>query len=143
MGAADCRLHLSFYKLPHVQAGSSERIANSADARLRMRLWYLLYICDQHLSILHNRNPLLRSDMEPIERRDHFLSNAQSTPQQSQDGRLISQVSLLSIMNAMRDTFGSEQNNPVPKSLGVQFQYFSRELDQWYTQYSNILGIDP
>ena len=30
----------------------------------RTRLWYLLFTCDQHLSILHNREPLLRGDKE-------------------------------------------------------------------------------
>jgi len=140
--AADARLHSSFHKLNHATTSSNsmpEIMSGFPDARDKVRLWYLLYICDQHLSILHNRDPMIRPEMEAIDKRDLFISD--QTPPSSQDARLMSQVSLLVIMGQMRDLFGSAQTQPVPKALGVQFAHFARELDQWYSRYSNLLGM--
>jgi hypothetical protein len=139
--AADCRLHLQFHRLVEQQMPSSaspDPQANLNNARDKARLWYLLFVCDQHLSILHNRDPLMRQENSAIENRELFL--ADQTLMSSQDVRLMSQVSLLVIMGQIRDLFGCGQNKQVPKALGVQFTHFTRELDQWYARYSSVFG---
>lgn len=138
--SADCRLHQRF----QASCGVTSSTLSTPEDQLRnvenrdcARLWYLLFICDQHLSILHNRDSVMRRDLNIIEDRLNFLMSPQST---NQDVRLLSQVSLLVIMGQIRDVFGSEEIKPVPKSLGVQFTHFSRELDDWYSKFSVMFG---
>lgn len=139
--AADARLHRHFSALSSMLSNGyhapDTTPANDVD-RDCVRLWYLLFICDQHLSILHNRDSVMRRDLEILEGRDDFLLSSGAT---NQDVRLISQVSLLAIMGQIRDVFGSEQLKTVAKSLGVQFTHFSRELDLWYSKFSVMFGI--
>jgi hypothetical protein len=103
----------------------------------KVRLWYLLFVSDQHLSILHNRDSVTRREIEILESREAFLTMRAIT---NQDIRLMSQVSLLLIMGQVRDIFGSEVSSPVPKALKVQFTYFAGELDQWFAKYAEQFG---
>ncbi|KIV99069.1 uncharacterized protein PV09_09235 [Verruconis gallopava] len=143
--AVDCRLHRQFYRLTEPPRPADNRMDPTlglSDARDKMRLWYLLYICDQHLSILYNQDSLMRQEKDAIENRELFLARQGLLPS-AQDVRLMSQVSLLVIMCQIRDVFGCEQNKPVSKTLAVQFTHFTRELDQWYAKYSGIFEPDP
>lgn len=74
--------------------------------RDRVRLWYLLFICDQHLSILHNRDCLTRVDRPIVDEREVFLKDDMAS---TMDTRMVSQISLLRIMCQIRDTCGSER----------------------------------
>lgn len=160
--AADSRLHRYFHRLTEdapdsnniISSVSPPNFAGTAggssiggdlshdpreDARDKMRLWYLLFVSDRHLSVLHNRDSLLRQEKEAIERRDDFLAPALSGggPASNLDVRLISQVSLLVIMGQIRDVLGgSERARPTPKTAVVQFAHFARELDQWFARYA-------
>jgi hypothetical protein len=139
--AADCRLHRQFHRLtepPTPRNAPSDFGYSLNDARDKVRIWYLLYVCDQHLSILHNRDPIMRQEKDAIDDRELFLAGESPFP--TQDIRLMSQVSLLVTMGQIRDWLGCEQNKPVPKSLSVQFSHFNRELDQWYARYSEVFG---
>ena len=129
------RLHRQFYRL--TDPSSLKTPEQMYDARDRVRLWYLLFICDQHLSILHNRDCLTRQEQEIIERRDDFLLGGNVA---RQDVRIISQVSLLRIMGQIRDVLGAEGSAPLPKAMAVQLSYFLRELDQWYSQFLPLFG---
>jgi hypothetical protein len=102
-----------------------------------VRLWYLLFVCDQHLSILHNRDGLMRRDLDILERRDDILLSTGCT---NQDIRLLSQVSLLVIMGNIRDVLGSDSLQPVSKSLLPHFNLFTRELEQWFSRFSSVFG---
>lgn len=132
--SADCRLARHFNRLKGSIASSRE---SKEDARDCVKLFYLLFICDQHLSILHNRDCIIRADRMILEERDQFLEDTRAN---SQDIRLLSQVSLLVIMGQVRDVFNTDEAGPVPKSLGVQFTHFTRELDRWYTRFVPMFG---
>jgi hypothetical protein len=126
----------------HAEASSSAGLPNIpardlSKIRDRVRLWYLLFICDSHLSILHNRDPVLRPEKDAIDSREFFLSVAGST---GNDVRIISQVSLLVIMGQIKDVFGSERSRPVPRALAVQLSHFGGELDRWFARFSSIFG---
>lgn len=139
--AADHRLHRHFHGLaePYLLADSTATASQQYhQARDRIRLWYLLYVCDQHLSILHNRDCILRPEKDAIESRELFVVGESSMP--SQDIRIMSQVFLLFIMGQIKDVFGSEQSKPLGKSSVVQLSHFARELDQWYSRWSQIFG---
>lgn len=133
--AADVRLHRHFNRV--TEPASTDTPEQTFEARDRVRLWYLLFICDQHLSILHNRDCLTRQEQDIIERRESFLvGNAVA----KQDVRIISQVSLLRTMGQIRDAFGAETAKPLSKAMAIQLTHFLRELDQWYSQFLPLFG---
>ncbi|KAF2164285.1 hypothetical protein M409DRAFT_25165 [Zasmidium cellare ATCC 36951] len=135
--AADHQLHRHFHGLsePYLVAGSTPGSSQQYHlARDRIRLWYLLYVCDQHLSILHNRDCIIRPEKDAIESRELFVVGESSMP--SGDTRPMSQVSLLVTMGQIKDAFGSEQSRPLSRSSVVQLSHFARELDQWYSRWS-------
>lgn len=140
--AADARLHKHFQHLlePEETQSPSTITLSSEDLANRVRLWYLLFICDQHLSILHNRDPLLRTDKEITANCEAFLERQGAT---DADVRLLSQVSLLLIMGQVRDTFGSELDDRPAKGLAVQLSSFSKQLDRWYADYSRLFKPNP
>lgn len=133
--AADVRLQRHFSRV--VDTSSMDTPEQNFEARDRVRLWYLLFICDQHLSILHNRDCLTRQEQDIIERRESFLVGDTVA---RQDVRIISQVSLLRIMGQIRDAFGSETAKPLSKAMAIQLTHFLRELDQWYSQFLPLFG---
>ncbi|KAJ6111105.1 hypothetical protein N7486_003340 [Penicillium sp. IBT 16267x] len=148
--AADMRLHRSFNHLSNSGALRSTPTHNSVSpipthndtiaVKDRVRLWYLIFIADQHLSILHNRDPLLRSDKEIALSWETFLARDDTT---DSDIRLISQVALLVIMSQIRDLLGSDQESRVPQSLSNQIIHYSRQLDRWFNKFSAIFKPDP
>ncbi|KAL5338188.1 hypothetical protein BJX70DRAFT_408861 [Aspergillus crustosus] len=143
--AADMRLHRSFDALfddrtgfanplgaPGVPSPSLQNIPSATD---RVRLWYLLFVCDQHLSILHNRDPLLRNEKGIALGWESYLHRAEVT---ESDVRILSQVSLLLIMAQVRDVLGSDNQTPLPPALASQILNYSRQLDKWYTKFSGL-----
>ncbi|RMY62840.1 hypothetical protein D0865_00235 [Hortaea werneckii] len=143
--SADCRLSRSYHQLNNERAKvgtTTNPISDTTDneAADRVRLWYLLFVSDQQLSILHNRDCIMHSDKDIIEGRDLLLSSSKPS---NDDVRLISQVSLLVIMGQIKAVFSSDEMTPVPKMLAVQLNHFSRELDQWHDRFSPLFEADP
>ncbi|KAF3759930.1 hypothetical protein M406DRAFT_270053 [Cryphonectria parasitica EP155] len=139
--AADSRLHHYFHRWMDYSSTTTTTskvpTASFEDARDRVRLWYLLFVSDRHLSILHNRDALTRQEKDAIENRDSFLASENAGSSLSNlDIRLISQVSLLVIMGQIRDVLGCERPRPLPKTFVIQFSHFTNDLDQWYGKYS-------
>ena len=153
--SADVHLHRSYGRLwsispkLHSNSTSPANSSNTVEAtpnpavtgmRDRVRLWYLLFICDQHLSILHNRDPLLRSDTEIAISWEAYLRRDDIT---DSDVRIVSQVSLLLIMSQIRDILGSDLETRMPQTLANQIAYYSRQLDKWFTRFSTMFKPDP
>lgn len=153
--SADVHLHRSFGRLwsiaPKMHSnstsptnpsnGAAEASAQAAvtEMRDRVRLWYLQFICDQHLSILYNRDPLLRSDTEIAISCEAYLRRDDIN---DTDVRIVSQVSLLRIMSQIRDILGSDLETRVPQTLANQVAYYSRQLDKWFTRFSALFKPD-
>ncbi|XRM44931.1 hypothetical protein ABZX51_008034 [Aspergillus tubingensis] len=135
--AADMRLHRSFDSLLgiHPPEYSSPSSASPIVAADRIRLWYLLFVCDQHLSILHNRDSLLRNDKNIAVSWESYLHRAEAT---ESDVRILSQVSLLLIMGQVRDVLGSDKELQLPSALTHQITNYSRQLDRWFTRFSAL-----
>jgi hypothetical protein len=106
----------------------------------RLRLWYLLFICDQHLSILHNRDALLRGDKAVTADWESYIHHPETT---QDDIRILSQVSLLLIMSEIRDTLGSEYDSQMPQVLFGQITNYSRQLDRWFSKFSALFQPNP
>ncbi|KAI9927834.1 hypothetical protein ASPWEDRAFT_69797 [Aspergillus wentii DTO 134E9] len=147
--SADIHLHRSFGHIWNMANGGPVTTPGStshgpspsmAEMKDRVRLWYLLFICDQHLSILHNRDPLLRSDKEIAMSWEAYLKREDS---KDTDIRIVSQVALLLIMSQVRDLLGSDQETRVPQTLANQIVHYSRQLDKWFTRFSALFKPDP
>lgn len=144
--SADARLHGYFYQ---VIRGSKDGIAGGGphhgesqeDARDRIRLWYMIFICDCHLSILDNRDGLLRHDKGVLEDWDSYL---ESEGVSELDRRIMSQASLLCILSDIRDTFGGDRPlEPLHKSRVAQLKHFTRQLDDWWVRITAIYSKFP
>ncbi|KAJ6439285.1 C6 transcription factor [Purpureocillium lavendulum] len=109
-------------------------------ARDRVRLWYTLYMCDQHLSVLYNRDSLIRRHKDIIDKRGVFLAAEDAT---MHDLRIVAQVTLLLCMSRMKETFGSEYPTRVPEALAPQIPVFVDELDQWLAHFPPQFRQEP
>ncbi|RDW58887.1 hypothetical protein BP6252_13363 [Coleophoma cylindrospora] len=137
--AGDFHLHKYYYKALSTTDTSSPTgrpdPAESLVSMDRARLWYLLYICDQHLSILYNRAPMIREE-ETILGWKAYSECSDST---DSDMRISSQVALLLILSQIRDLFGTDTSEPIPRAFATHISSFSQQLDKWLAQWSTAL----
>ncbi|GAO17437.1 hypothetical protein UVI_02052220 [Ustilaginoidea virens] len=135
--AGDLRLHRHILKTINLTASCSLSprtgiTTDQAESRDRVRLWYGLFMCDQHQSILSNRESLLPLHLDVLEKREEYLKSDASI---NHDLRLVAQSSLLLIMARIKREFGSEYTAQVPESIAPEFLKFSAELDEWIEKY--------
>jgi hypothetical protein len=104
-----------------VLRGSDEEAMNN------VRIWYVLYICDRHLSILYGRPSIVRDDVS-VNGWEEILRSPMCT---ESDKRLVSQMALLVIMGNARELFGPDTGEPIPIAFAPQFEKFSRQIDHW------------
>ncbi|KUL91810.1 hypothetical protein ZTR_01333 [Talaromyces verruculosus] len=133
--AADLRLHRLIDNASSPPQNVPQTSHHPPEVKMtdRLRLWYLLFICDQHLSILHNRDALLRGDRAVNIDWESYLSHPDTT---QDDIRILSQVNLLIIMSEMRDTLGGDYETQVPQVLFSQINNYARRLDRWFNKFS-------
>jgi hypothetical protein len=124
--AAEFNLHNSFSRV---------MMENSEDAADCLRLWYILYICDQHLATLYGRPSIVQEDFS-LQGSERFLDCTVAT---DQDHRLVSQVQLLLIFRKIRELFGPDTGKPLPQVYLNQIANFNRQLDQWVGHWSSTL----
>lgn len=99
----------------------------------QVRLWYLLYICDQHLSILHGRTPIIQGD-GMVQNWEAFYT---AMGDFVNDARICSQVAMLQILSAVSTLCGREKDAPMPLGLKSQLEQFNDQLDDWVTLWIN------
>lgn len=140
--AGDMRLQRFFRRAIHPNVGGSHAYPPLSKFQVedRVRLWYLLFVCDQHMSILHNRDSLLRSDKDITMEWESFLER---DGREDNDVRILSQTSLLLIMAQVRDTVGARPEEQLPLSAHGQLMMFSRQLDKWFSRFSAVFKPDP
>ncbi len=105
-------------------------------AYMQTRLYYLVYVCDHHCSVLYGRPPMSR-DCDSIKAATSFLETEHAT---EDDVRLVSQVKIWLISASVFDTFGVDVETPVPPSKLAQLRRFSIALDTWYADWSDSFG---
>lgn len=123
-----------FNLIRHFKKATEEGSEDSADY---VRLWYVLHICDQHLSTLYGRQPIIREDVA-IQGWKTFMTKSPPNTA-SEDTRLASQVSLVNIIHTIRDLFGPDTGDPVPQVYSMQITQFARQLDQWVGHWSGVV----
>lgn len=120
--AAECNLHNSYSQ---AIKGQNQDAADCA------RLWYILYICDQHLATLYGRPSIVQEDPS-IQGWEKFLESPVAT---EEDKRLTGQVALVSILRNIRDLFGTDKGESIPRVYLNHILQFRRQLDQWYDRW--------
>ena len=99
-----------------------------------LRLLYLLYICDHHLSILYGRPSIMRDNERCITGWEAYLASSLAT---DSDKRIASQVSLVFVMNQIRESFGPEETaSTLPASAAAKIASFERDLANWQSRHS-------
>ncbi|OIW26627.1 hypothetical protein CONLIGDRAFT_683589 [Coniochaeta ligniaria NRRL 30616] len=124
--AGDINLSSSFTR---IAAGGTEKDADC------LRLWYILYICDQHLAILYGRQPIVRDDFS-VKGCERLTEAALST---DQDTRLVSQVSVMRIFEEVRDLFSRVPTGPLPDEYLSRIDEFERQLMDWHNTWTSII----
>jgi hypothetical protein len=115
---------------------SSIQLADRSRAIDCMRVWYLFYICDQHLSILYGR-PSTIGEQESITNWEKYLA---AIPTSIMDQRLASQVALLLILDQVLKLFGTNVDLRIPTLFKAQLDNFNHQLDQWVTTWLGRYG---
>jgi hypothetical protein len=105
------------------------------EAMNNVRIWYVLYICDRHLSILYGRPSIVRDDVS-VNGWEEILRSPMCT---ESDKRLVSQMALLVIMGNARELFGPDTGEPIPIAFAPQFEKFSHQIDKWVGFWSSEL----
>ncbi|KAH7313924.1 hypothetical protein B0I35DRAFT_480564 [Stachybotrys elegans] len=121
--AVECNIHNSY-----IQAIKDQ----SEDAADCARIWSILYICDQHLALLYNRPAIIQDDWSTQDW-EAFLNCTFST---NQDERLMSQVELMGIMKNIRQLFGPNTGEAIPRTYVAQLTHYNRQLDQWVAKWT-------
>lgn len=105
------------------------------DARDGLRLLYLLYICDHHLSILYGRASIMRDNEHYILGYENYLACSVAS---DSDKRVAAQVSLLLLMSQIRETLGPEEDtgSPLPEFMLPRIKSFERDLENWVLRWS-------
>ena len=125
--AAESNLHNSYTRAIEEQ---------NEDAADGARLWYILNICDQHLATLYGRPAILQGDPS-MQEWQSFLDSPIAT---YEDKRLTSQVALLCILGSIRELFGPDKGQPIPRAYLHQISQFAKQLDNWIRHWGSAIG---
>jgi hypothetical protein len=121
-----------FNLINHYKSAITDHNEDSMDY---VRIWYVLFICDQHSSTLFSRKSVIHED-STILGCEAFHKSPLAT---DDDRRVVSQVALLNIIHNIHNLFGPDTGEPVPQIYLMQIADFSRQLDQWLGRWSSAL----
>jgi hypothetical protein len=93
----------------------------------RAQLWYLMYVCDHHLSIAYGRPPITHLDGE-ITDYETFLKSQTVVPG---DIRVVCQVALFVILTKIYHRFGSDIEQVVSEEDFPQLRMYNMDVDGW------------
>lgn len=106
------------------------------DAYMKTRLYYLVYVCDHHSSVIYGRPPLTRESTS-TRAAMRLLETGNAT---EDDVRLVTQVKLWSIYGEISDCFGTETRNSLSSTQLIQLRRFGIKLDTWYADWKDRFG---
>jgi hypothetical protein len=115
--ATEMNLHQSFNKL----------MRGHEDQRDKVRLWYVLYVCEHQLSIAYGRPPIIHEDIA-IKNIEQFLDSPETKPG---DVRLGAQVTLFKILTEAYMAYGSDPEQPLDEADFQRLRMFNFAIEQW------------
>lgn len=107
----------------------------------RTRLYFLVFLCDHHCSLIHGRPPLTR-DFSSLKSPEFFLQTKFWT---ARDINLVSQVELWFISSRVFFLFGADVENEVATQRSAELQRLSMAYDEWYNKWLDVFMMqrDP
>ncbi|KFY04983.1 hypothetical protein O988_00356 [Pseudogymnoascus sp. VKM F-3808] len=125
-------------------ARDSSSIVTRGEAIECLRLWYLLCICDQHLSILYGRPSIIEAQ-DSAHDWESYLREVQDENSQSEntDIRIVSQIAMLTLLNKVTKLFGTNLELRIPSIFKPQLDQFIHQLDQWVATWLNRCQPHP
>ncbi|OQD95525.1 hypothetical protein PENSOL_c020G06296 [Penicillium solitum] len=120
-------LHRCITKMPHTKRACYDRT----------RLYWLVYLCDHHCSLIHGRPPLTR-DFHSLRRPRDFLQSYFTNPS---DLSLISQVELWSISSRVFDMFGADIECSAASQRSDKLAQMSAAYDEWLEEWIAMLSF--
>ncbi|KFY96247.1 hypothetical protein V498_02786 [Pseudogymnoascus sp. VKM F-4517 (FW-2822)] len=120
---------------PDSSAGASSLVGTRGEAIECIRLWYLLCICDQHLSILYGRPSIIEAQ-DSVHEWESYLREVQDENIESEntDVRIVSQIAMLTLLNKVTKLFGTNLELRIPKIFKPQLDQFIHQLDHTYSE---------
>ncbi|KAJ9491976.1 hypothetical protein VN97_g1223 [Penicillium thymicola] len=103
----------------------------------RTRLYWLVYLCDHHCSLIHGRPPLTR-DFHTLRRPRDFLQSYFTNPS---DLSLISQVELWSISSRVFDIFGADIECKAASQRSDKLAQLSVNYNGWLEEWIAMLSF--
>lgn len=103
----------------------------------RTRLYFLVYLCDHHCSLVHGRPPLTR-DFKSLKSPEVFLQTKFWT---ARDLHLVSQVELWSITGHVFSLFGADIENEAATKKPYELQRLSVAYNEWYVKWLDVFSI--
>ncbi|KID81483.1 hypothetical protein MGU_11154 [Metarhizium guizhouense ARSEF 977] len=112
-----------------VQEGLATKIrfTSQQDALACLRVWYLFFICDHHLSIIYAR-PSTFGMQATVSDWERYLN---AVPESSTDVRIAGQIELLLLLDKVTQLLGPNFNTRMPSIFKPQLESFDQQLDQW------------
>jgi hypothetical protein len=119
-------------------SSSYQRVLTHQDneAMNNVRIWYVLYICDRHLSILYGRPSIVRDDVS-VSGWEEILKTSICT---EHDKRLLGQMALLVTMGNACELFGPDTGERIPIAFAPQFEKFNKQIDHWVGFWSSEIS---
>ena len=99
----------------------------SLDSYERVRLWYILYVCDHQFSLAYGRPPLMHEDAA-IRNADKLLTSGLSS---KGDHGLVAQVKLFRILANSYFMYGCDPDLELEGQDFEKLQEFNISVDQW------------
>ncbi|KAH7376373.1 hypothetical protein B0T11DRAFT_314702 [Plectosphaerella cucumerina] len=106
--------------------------------RERVRLWYVLYVCDHQFALAYGRPPLMHEDAA-IRNAERLLDPGQAVPTRGDRG-LVTQVRLFRILASGYFTHGCDPDLELRAHDFEKLQSFNISVDQWRLEHQ--AGID-
>ncbi|KXJ93670.1 hypothetical protein Micbo1qcDRAFT_220317 [Microdochium bolleyi] len=103
----------------------------SVESYERVRLWYVLYVCDHQFALAYGRPPMMHDDAS-IRNADKLLSSGLSSPG---DRGLVAQVKLFQILAGSYFMYGCDPDLELTADDFERLQSFNISLDQWRLQH--------
>lgn len=99
----------------------------SAESYERVRLWYVLYVCDHQFALAYGRPPLMHEDAA-VRNADKLLDSGLSS---KGDLRLVAQVKLFRILAGAYLMYGCDPDLELSGEDFEMLQSFNVSVDQW------------
>ncbi|KAH9988008.1 hypothetical protein F4779DRAFT_611174 [Xylariaceae sp. FL0662B] len=110
----------------------------SLESYERVRLWYVLYVCDHQFALAYGRPPMMHDDAA-IRNAENLLTSGLSS---KGDRGLVAQVTLFRILARGYFMHGCDPDLELNGEDFEMLQSFNISLDQWKLEYQ-LKGADP